>query len=73
MSTLSVRRPLSVVAVLAMVATMLFAVAGTASAVATPSKTADFSACPTNAGIPHAGFTDVAAGTFFDDAVSCLK
>jgi len=72
MSTLSVRRPLSVLAVLAMIATMLFAIVGTASAATTPQKAALFSACPANAGIPDGGFTDVPAGSFFDDAVNCL-
>ncbi len=72
MSTLSVRRPLSVLAVLAMIATMLFAVVGTASAADAPDFEATFSACPANAGIPDAGFTDVPAGSFFDDGVNCL-
>ena len=72
MSTLSARRPLLVVAVLAMVATMLFAInAGTASAAA-PAKTADYTACPDNAGIPDAGFGDT-AGSIYDSAVDCLK
>ena len=73
MSTLSVRRPLALLAVLGMVATLLFAVAGTASAATvTPSNPATFSACPDNADIPDAGFTDVPPGSFFDDAVNCL-
>ena len=72
MSTLSARRPLLVVAVLAMVATMLFAInAGTASAAA-PAHTAEFTACPDNAGIPPAGFSDT-AGSIYDSAVDCLK
>ena len=73
MSTLSVRRPLTLLAVLGMVATLLFAVAGTASAATvTPGHEAQFSACPDNADIPDAGFTDIPAGSFFDDSVNCL-
>lgn len=72
MSTLSARRPLLVVAVLAMVATMLFAInAGTASA-ATPNAEAVFTACPDNAGIPANGFSDT-AGSLYDGSVDCLK
>jgi len=74
MSTLSVRRPLALLAVLGMVATLLFAVAGTASAAtAKPANEATFSACPDNADIPDAGFSDIPTGSFFDDAVNCLK
>jgi hypothetical protein len=73
MSALSVRRPLSVLAVLAMVATLLFAVAGTASAATVlPQNEATFSACPDNAAIPDAGFTDIPTASFFDDSVNCL-
>lgn len=72
MSTLSARRPLLVVAVLAMVATMLFAInAGTASAAA-PDAPAVFTACPDNAGIPANGFSDT-AGSLYDGSVDCLK
>ncbi|MEA3509985.1 MAG: S-layer homology domain-containing protein, partial [Actinomycetota bacterium] len=70
MSTLSVRRPLSVLAVLAMVATLLFAVAGTASA-ATPASGADFAACPANADIPDPGFTDTTT-SFAKDDIDCI-
>ncbi len=74
MSTLSVRRPLALLAVLGMVATLLFAVAGTASAAAAmPEHEALFSACPDNADIPDGGFTDVPPGSFFNDSVNCLK
>ncbi len=74
MSALSVRRPLSVLAVLAMVATLLFAVASTSSAAdpIKPNSPATFSACPDNADIPDAGFTDIPTASFFDDAVNCL-
>ncbi|MCZ7533580.1 MAG: S-layer homology domain-containing protein [Acidimicrobiia bacterium] len=63
MSTLSARRPLLVVAVLAMVATMLFAInAGTASA---------STACP--ASIPSAGFTDTGGlSQETQDAIDCI-
>ncbi len=71
MSGSSPRRPLVVFAVLGMVAALLFAVAGTAGAMNMHEAT--FSACPGNAGIPDGGFSDVPAGSFFDDSVNCLK
>ncbi len=73
MLTRSSRRPLAILALLAMVATLLFAVTGTASAGTNPpASEATFSACPENAGIPDGGFSDVPMGSFFNEAVNCL-
>lgn len=72
MSTLSVRRPLALLAVLGMVAALLFAVVGTASAATVPGSPAQFSACPDNADIPDAGFDDVPSGSYISDSTDCL-
>jgi len=67
MSTLSIRRPVSLLAVLAMVATMLFAIAGSAAIAASPPS----SACPSST--PSAGFTDIGAlSTEAQDSINCI-
>ncbi len=71
----SLRRSLAILAVVAMVAALLSAVTVTAMAadpVPTPGSLARFSACPDDASIEDPGFSDVPAGTFFYDPVSCV-
>jgi len=66
MSTLSIRRPVSLLAVLAMVATMLFAIAGSAAIAASPP-----SACPSST--PDAGFTDIGGlSTEAQASINCI-
>jgi len=67
MSTLSIRRPISLLAVLAMVATMLFAISSSAAIAASPPS----SACPSNT--PSAGFTDIGGlSTEAQASINCI-